>query len=118
MAIARASLWSVSLDVCDYPELVIGKKDALKIMQRMSQLRSITVNNVTWKVGCCHKLTSLCFTIFHRGCGLRSKLKGATRPLSLLSAWWPMSHETNLLRKYNLCIDVYCPGDCSTVEVV
>jgi len=37
------------MDVCDRPKLVIGKKDALKLMQRIPQLRCTTVNNVTWK---------------------------------------------------------------------
>ena len=51
MTTGCASLSVVSVDVCDHPRLVIEKKDALKIIQRVPQLRCITVNNVTWKVG-------------------------------------------------------------------
>lgn len=43
-------LKTVTLDVCDHPKLVIEKRDAEKVLQRVSQLRYITVNGVSWKV--------------------------------------------------------------------
>lgn len=45
-----SELKTVTLDVCDHPKLVIEKRDAEKVLQRVSQLRYITVNGVSWKV--------------------------------------------------------------------
>ena len=43
-------LKTVTLNVSDHPKLVIEKKDAQKVLQRVSQLRYVTVNGVSWKV--------------------------------------------------------------------
>ena len=48
-----ADLKTIILDVCDHPKLVIDKKDAHRVLQRVSQLRYITVNGVSWKVCIC-----------------------------------------------------------------
>ncbi|KAF8591725.1 hypothetical protein K439DRAFT_1626724 [Ramaria rubella] len=44
-------LRNVFVQVCDHPKLLIEKKDAQKVLQRVPQLSSITVNNVSWKGG-------------------------------------------------------------------
>ncbi|KAF8509972.1 hypothetical protein JB92DRAFT_469459 [Gautieria morchelliformis] len=50
MTDACAELNTVTFDVCDHPRLVIEKKDAQKVLERVPQLRYVTVNGVSWKV--------------------------------------------------------------------
>ena len=81
-----AELKTVTLNVCDHPKLVIEKKDAQKVLQRVPQLRYVTVNGISWRVPIFFYISRIRLTDFlsDSEIGLSRKMARGPRLKSLL----------------------------------